>query len=223
MANMLDELNPADVREEGLDTHVIAKKIPVTVGFGSTIFEILLWLLFIIPGVVFLFQKIKAKNYFQQLEQRIQHNASQIDNYLEQRVVILQNCAKLLDRAIDLDKTTFAEIAKYRSGNAGDRELQRSEVASQIERISRDINVAIERYPELEAHDQIDEAMRQNVYLQREITAARELYNDTVNAWNRDVFAWPTKQIVAARSGYTTRIPFATSKEIKAKARDVFF
>ena len=72
MANLLDELNP-EVREEGLDTNVIAKKIPVKVGVGSTIFEILLWLLGIIPGVVFLFMKIKAKNYFQQLEQKIQY------------------------------------------------------------------------------------------------------------------------------------------------------
>ena len=57
-------------------------------GVGSTIFEILLWVLGIIPGVVFLFKKIKAKNYFQQLEQKLQHNASQIDNYLEQRVMV---------------------------------------------------------------------------------------------------------------------------------------
>ena len=80
-----------------------------------------------------------------------------------------------------------------------------------------------ENYPDLEAHDQIADAMQQNMYLQREITAARELYNDTVNAWNRDVFAWPTKMIVAARNGYTTRIPFIASAEIKAKAKDVFF
>jgi LemA protein len=44
-----------------------------------------------------------------------------------------------------------------------------------------------------------------------------------VNAWNRDVFAWPSKQIVAARQGYTTRIPFIASKEIKEKATGVFF
>ena len=104
MANMLDELNP-EIREEGLDTNVIAKKIPTKVGFGSTIFEILLWVLGIIPGVIFLFKKIKAKNYFMQLEQKIQRNASQIDNYLEQRVIVLQNCARLLDKAIDLDWT----------------------------------------------------------------------------------------------------------------------
>jgi LemA protein len=221
MANQLDELD-GNIREEGLDTHVIAKKIPVTVGKGSLVFEILLWILGIIPGVVFLFLKIKAKNYFQQLEQKIQHNASQIDNYLEQRVVVLQNCAKLLDRAVELDKSTFENLAKYRSGRA-DADSARNDMQGELDAISHSINVAFENYPDLRAHDQIEDAMKQNMYLQREITAARELYNDTVNAWNRDVFAWPTKQIVAARQGYTTRIPFIASKEIKEKATGVFF
>lgn len=219
MANMLDELNP-EVREEGVDANVIVKKIPVTVGVGSLIFEILLWVLGIIPGVVFLFMKIKAKNYFQQLEQKIQHNASQIDNYLEQRVVVLSNCAKLVDKAVNLDKETFESIAKFRSG-AGD-EL-RNDVQGQLDQVSRSINVALENYPELKAHNEIEDAMRQNMYLQREITAARELYNDSINTWNRDIFAWPTKQIVAAKNNYTTRIPFAASKEVKEQARSVFF
>lgn len=219
MANQLDELSN-ETRPEGLDTHVIAKKLPAKVGVGSIIFEVLLWVLAIIPGVVFLVKKIKAKNYFQQLEQKIQRNASQIDNYLEQRVVILQNCARLVDKAIDLDKTTFEAIAKYRSG-ASDEE--RNEVAGQIDTASRSLNVAFENYPDLKAHKEIADAMQQNMYLQREITAARELYNDTINAWNRDIFAWPTKMIVAARNGYTTRIPFIASEEIKQQAKSVFF
>jgi LemA protein len=221
MANQLDELSTVDIREEGLDANVIAKKLPVKVGVGSTIFEIILWVLGIIPGVVFLFKKIKAKNYFQQLEQKIQHNASQIDNYLEQRVMVLQNCARLVDKAIDLDKTTFENIAKYRSGNMTDE--ARNQVSSQLDAVSNSINVAFENYPDLQAHKEIKDAMQQNMYLQREITAARELYNDTVNTWNREIFAWPTKQIVAAKAGYTTRIPFIASKEIKEKAKSVFF
>lgn len=216
---MLDELNP-EVREEGLDTNVIAKKIPAKVGVGSTIFEVLLWILGIIPGVIFLFKKIKAKNYFQQLEQKIQANASQIDNYLEQRVIVLQNCAKLLDKAIDLDKSTFENIAKYRSGSS---EESRNSLQTELDNLSKNVNIAFENYPDLKAHREIEDAMKQNMYLQREITAARELYNDTVNAWNRDIFAWPTKQIVAARNGYTTRIPFIASKEIKEKAKEVLF
>ena len=219
MANMLDELNPQTM-DEGLDTNVIAKKIPVKVGIGSTIFEIFLWLMGILPGVIFLFMKTKAKNHFQQLEQKIQRNASQIDNYLEQRVVVLQNCARLLDKAIDLDKDTFTKIAQYRSG-AGDE--ARNEIVGDLDTISRNVNVAFENYPDLKAHKEIADAMQQNMYLQREITAARELYNDTINAWNRDVFAWPTKMIVAAKNGYTTRIPFIASKEIKEKAKDIFF
>ena len=220
MANMLDELSTTDIRAEGLDTHVIAKKLPVKVGIGSTIFEILLWVLGIIPGVIFLFKKIGAKNYFQQLEQKIQRNASQIDNYLEQRVMVLQNCARLVERAVDLDKSTFESIAKYRSGV---REESRSDLSAALDTAARSVSIAVESYPDLKAHSEIADAMQQNMYLQREITAARELYNDTVNAWNRDVFSWPTKQIVAARAGYTTRIPFIASEEIKAKAKDVFF
>ena len=222
MANMLDETSVADVNPAGRDVNVIHKQIPVTVGFGSTLFEILLWVLGIIPGVVFLFKKIKAKNYFQQLEQKIQHAASEIDNYLEQRVVILKNCARLLDKAIDLDKSTFEKIAMYRGGGVASGE-ERNKIAGELDNISRSVSIAFENYPDLEAHDEIQEAMKQNTYLQREITAARSAYNDVVNAWNRDIFCWPTKQIVAARSGYTTRIPFATTSEIKEQARDVFF
>ena len=136
--------------------------------------------------------------------------------------MVLQNCARLLDKAIDLDKSTFENIAKYRAGNM-DADEARNEIEGSIENISRNINVAVESYPDLQAHREIADAMQQNMYLQREITAARELYNDTIDQWNRDIFAWPTKMIVAAKNGYTTRIPFVASKEIKEQAKGVFF
>ena len=42
MANELDETT-GPVRDEGRDVHVIDKQIPVRVGWGSTLFEVLLW------------------------------------------------------------------------------------------------------------------------------------------------------------------------------------
>ena len=222
MANELDELVDS-VNEEGRDVNVIEKQIKIKVGWGSKFFEIMLWVCGILPGLIFLFMKTNAQKHFDQLQQKIQRNASQIDNYLEQRVMVLQNCARLLDKAIDLDKSTFENIAKYRAGNNGDTDTARNEIGGQIENIARNIHVAVESYPELAAHREIADAMQQNMYLQREITAARELYNDTINEWNKDIFAWPTKKIVAAKNGYTTRIPFAASKEIKEKAKGVFF
>ena len=222
MANELDELN-GPVNGQGRDVNVIEKQIPVKTGVGSVIFEVLLWILGIIPGIVFLFMKVKAGNYLSQLQQKIQHDAAQIDNYLEQRVVILQNCAKLLDKAIDLDKTTMTQIAAYRSGANPNDDGARNQMAQQIESVGRSINLAFENYPDLKAHAEIADAMQQNAYLQKEITAARELYNDTVNVWNRDIYAWPTKMIVASKRGYTTRIPFTASAELKEQARGVFF
>lgn len=220
MANELDELT-GPVNAEGRDVNVIQKQLPVKVGAGSVVFEILLWILGIIPGVVFLIMKVKAKSYLLKLQQKLQHDASQIDNYLEQRVVILQNTAKILEKSIELDKSTYTQIAALRSGVGTDDD--RNNVAQEVDTLYAQIRVAMENYPELQAHKDIQEAMRQNSYLQKEITAARELYNDTVNQWNRDIYAWPTKMIVAAKQGYTTRIPFTTTQEIKAQARGVFF
>ena len=221
MANELDELKDP-VNQEGRDAAVIEKQLPIKTGVGSVIFEVILWVLGIIPGIIFLIMKIKAGNYLSQLQQKIQHDASQIDNYLEQRVVILQNCARLLDKAIDLDKTTMTQIAAYRSGaNADDN--ARNDVAQKIDSVGRSINIAFDNYPDLKAHAEIADAMQQNAYLQKEITAAREVYNDTVATWNRDIYAWPTKMIVASKRGYTTRIPFSTSAEVKEQARGVFF
>ena len=216
MANELDELTGPG-NDEGRDVNVINKQIPVTVGVGSKIFEVALWILGIIPGAIFLWRKIQASNYFDKLQQKLQHDASQIDNYMEQRVMILQNAVGLLDRAIDLDKTVFTEVAKARSGG----NINAAEAG--IENIDRAINVCLEQYPDLKAHATIQDAMQQNSYLQREITAAREVYNNTVAQWNRDIFVWPAKRIVAAKRGFTTRIPFTTTKEIKEQARAKFF
>ena len=220
MANELDELT-GPVNEAGRDVNVIEKQIPVKVGFGSTLFEIMLWVLGILPGVIFMFMKIQAKNYFQQLQQKIQADASQIDNYLEQRVQILQNVAPLVNKAIDLDKDVMKSIAAFRSGLNPDAD--RNAVNKSLDTAFARLFPQIEAYPELKSHEAIADAMRQNSYLQKEITAARTLYNDTVTQWNTDIFMWPTKMIVAARSGYTTRIPFTASAEMKARARGVFF
>ena len=250
MANQLDEVQ-GPVNSEGRDVHVIDKQIPVVVGFGSTLFEIALWvtlpllvllyvLLFgstlqnplavavagclvgILPGVIFIFMKISARNYYQQLEQRIQAEASNIDNYLEQRVQILQNVVGLVQRAIDLDKDVMKAVAALRGGG-NVNEQNRSEVNAQVNTAFGRLFPQVEAYPELKAHNAIADAMQQNNYLQREITAARTVYNSRVTQWNTDIFAWPTKMIVAARQGYTTRIPFTASAETHEAARGKFF
>lgn len=220
MANELNELKDY-VNEEGRDINVIEKQLPVKIGAGSVVFEVFLWIL-IIPGLIFLFMKIRARNYLRALQQKIQHNASQIDNYLEQRVVVLQNVVGIVEKSIDLDKDVMKSVAQFRSG-INPNEENRNEIAGELDTAINNIRLSFEAYPDLKAHRALADAMQQNSYLQREITAAREVYNDTVLSWNQDIYAWPTKMIVAARAGYTTRIPFTASREVKEQARQTFF
>ena len=220
MANELDELT-GNVNAAGRDINVIERQLPVKTGFGSVLFEILLWVCGIIPGVIFLFMKIGAANYFRQLQQKIQADASQIDNYLEQRVMILQNAAALVEKSVTLDKEVMTSVAALRGGTVN--ESNRNAMAAQIDTAFGRLFHQVEAYPELKAHAAIHEAMRQNALLQKEITAARTLYNDTVTQWNTDIYDWPTRMIVAAKAGYTTRIPFTTTSEIKQQARGTFF
>lgn len=240
MANNLNELED-EIREEGRDINVIAKPIKVEKDFSVSMIVMVLYLFglaiavygiiekayllipagIVIIGYVFMALK-KTDSYFFQLEQRIQQSASQIDNYLEQRVVVLQNAAKLVEKAVDLDKTVFSDIARLRSNNAG-KDTDRNEIQSQLDKAYTGLNIAVENYPDLKSHREIADAMQQNMYLQREITAAREVYNDTIGVWNREIFEFPFKKYIAAKKGYTTRIPFIASKEIKERAREVFF
>lgn len=249
MANLLDEVT-GPVNDNGRDVHVIDRQLPVEIGFGSTLFEIALWVLIpvlvwsyvlimgetlenpmlvgivgclagVLPGVIFIFMKISARNYFQQLEQRIQAEASNIDNFLEQRVQILQNVVGLVERAVDLDKDVMKAVAALRGGSVNAE--NRSDVNQQINAAFGRLFPQVEAYPELKAHNAIADALQQNNYLQREITAARTVYNSRVTQWNTDIFAWPTKMIVAARQGYTTRIPFTASAETREMARSKFF
>ncbi len=249
MANLLDETQ-GPINNEGRDVHVIDRQIPATITFKSTLFEIALWitipllvllyvcfmgnqlespervaaigcLLGILPGVIFIFMKISARNYFMQLEQRIQAEASNIDNFLEQRVQILQNVVGIVDRAIDLDKDVMKAVAALRGGKISD--TNRSDINNQLNVACGRLFPQVEAYPELKAHQAIADAMQQNNYLQREITAARTVYNSRVTQWNTDIFSWPTKMIVAARQGYTTRIPFTISAETREMARSKFF
>ena len=199
MANELDELT-SPVEAGGRDINVIQKQLPVKIGWGSVLFEVLLWVCGILPGIIFIFMKISAANYFRKLQQKLQADASTIDNYIEQRVIILKNVASLVGKAIDLDKDVMKAVAAYRGGvNLND--TSRNAVSNQLDIAFGRLFPQVEAYPELKAHAAIAEAMQQNAYLQKEITAA--------------------KMIVAARAGYTTRIPFSTSSEMKAAAKTV--
>lgn len=251
MADFLDEVAEPTLDPNGHDVRVVNQRMPVTIGAGSIIFEIALWIVLpilvviymflegnstvekpllvtiiaclvgMLPGLIFVFMKISAKNYFQQLAQKIQAESSNLDNYLEQRVQILQNVVGLVDRAVNLDSDVMKSVAALRGGTI--TEENRSAVNQQVTTAFGRLFPQVEAYPELKAHEAIADAMQQNNYLQREITAARTVLNNRITQWNTSIYEWPTKMIVAARMGAKTRIPFYADEETIKQARSKFF
>lgn len=221
MANELDE-KTGPVNEKGQDVHVIDKQLEPKIGAGTITFIVFLFILGIIPGLIWLAVKASRQSYLDGLQQKIQHNASQIDNYLVQKGDILRNASDLLGQAINIDKSVFLDIAKARSGaDINGNELSKKN--AQVEQISKKVQVAFEQYPNLKSHEALADCMQQNSYLTKEITAARDLYNDTVLEWNQAIFKWPTNKYIASKKHWTTRIPFTASAEQKAAANERYF
>ncbi len=179
MANQLDELT-GPVNAEGRDINVIQKQIPAKVTWRSTLFEVILWLLGIIPGLVFLFVKIKAKNYLQKLEQQVQAQSSTVDNYLENRVQLMINAVSIAREAVQFETNVLEKVTAYRSGlniNESNRSLVAKDIDETFNSVVsglqglRSVNVQFERYPELKAHDLLKKVMDDNRRSQAEITS----------------------------------------------------
>ena len=172
-------------------------------------------------SILLLITDIVCMCSFMQLEPKIQTAASDLGNYQDKRYRILIVVADLVKRSTGLDEDVMKAVAAYRSGTVTGDGLVRN--AEALSRAFSYLVPHVEAYPELKSQAIIAEAIRQDHSLQADITAARAHYNDKVLQWNRDIFVWPVYQIVAARQGYTTRIPFIASAEVIEGSKKAFF
>jgi len=178
---------------------LVNTQLSPTIKNGTKVFEVAMWVLGIVPGVVLQVKKNKARNYFTALDRRINLAAAQIDVFLEQRVQILRSCPSFT-----------ADIDPGLVGGAAGETLNITNG-----RIDHAYQVLIERAQSAQGGQLptgLQNALRADRNVQREITAARTLYNDTVNMWNTDIFMWPAKQMVAADQKLTTRPVFVGSR-----------
>ena len=176
----------------------------------------------LVPFALLFWRKKTTVSHFQALLQKINGLASEIDNYIDQQIDILNNVAPLVEKSIDLDKDVMKSVAAFRGGVDITNE-NRNAVAGQVSAAYRALVPHVEAYPDLKAHAVIAEAMQKAEHLRKEITAARTLYNDRVTQWNREVFEWPIKRMVAAEQHYRTLVPFAIDAGRKEGGHQVFF
>lgn len=239
MTNEPDEMKNENIKERQ-ETNSINKQIKVTATSGEKKVPYIVTLV----GIILLVYGICSEDYvagaiglvigiypwwamgkisaqFNAAEQEIQKVANEIDSCMKQRTIILENLAKLIEKSVDTNEKIPMDTTKYKNGNFTDK--TRNEADRKLNDITRNINAILENNPELKRQKAIQDAIQQNAKLQRKIANAKTLYNEAVNTWNKEIFEFPLKKIVAAKEGRTTRIPFIANEEIKQKSKEVFF
>ncbi|UUD36541.1 LemA family protein [Mycoplasmopsis citelli] len=162
---------------------------------------------------------IVTKNKFLRMQNKINNSASGIDVQLTKRFDTLTKLADAVAAYKKQEETMTHEFAQMRSliysnptANASQIEALNSSILGRLIAVS-------ENYPDLKSSTLFKDLMDQSAYLEREIAAARRVYNMDVNEFNSVIFTWPNS-VVASFQGLTTKPLYQASA---AKREDVKF
>lgn len=205
MSNLYNPKNSANI--EGFEPRIDNdSKKPVV----STAAKVTFWTL----GTLFLFiapiYYISQKNNFMRQQNLINESAGTIEVQLEQRSATLLKLADQVRSYREYEKSILSDITRLRSLKSN------IENAQEIEDLNNSLFgrlIAVsENYPELQASKIYQELIQQTAYLERELAAARRLYNSNVNSFNTQIFIFPSS-IVASSMNLTTYPMFSTSNQ----------
>ncbi|MFV8470469.1 LemA family protein [Mycoplasma sp. AA7A] len=167
--------------------------------------------IFIIPVIWY----IVRRNKFLRMQNEINEAASGIDTQLQKRSDTLNKIVLQVKSYKIHEEKVFEDVAKLRSLTlAGNTAANSEEIESLNNSIFGRLMAVGENYPELKADGLYKELMEETVYLEREIAAARRLYNSKANAFNMQIMTWPDN-VVSSNMKLSTVPLFQAS----AKAR----
>lgn len=207
MANLYN--NRENKNQEGFNPYVDNSE---KVAQSSTAAKIAFWVLglLIFSAIYFLVKRnayLKQQNY-------INESASTIDVQLAKRSDTLVKLYDVVQSHKQFEKDTFSEIARLRTFRSSSNltSAQRTELEGLNNSVFGRLMAVSENYPELKASESYKTLTEQIVYLEREVAAARRLYNTNVTQFNASIFAWPGS-VVAATLGLSTFGLFAASTQ----------
>lgn len=141
---------------------------------------------------------------------KVDESESWIDVALTKQYNVL---TKMLDTVKGYQKheqSVLSELVELRTGMS----MTEKKVANDaMDKVSRDISVLVEAYPELKANTNFVELQKAIVDVEEHLQAARRLYNSNVNAYNTNLVVFPSS-IVTNNMGVVKR-EFFEADEIK--------
>lgn len=176
---------------------------------GLRIFFYITFIL-IIPAIAYVIWYISTKNKFIELQTRINQQASGIDIQLTKRRDTLLKTYESVKGYIAHEKGIQENVARIRSEAISPE--NRNEMSSNIDSLSSQFKVSFERYPDLKANTVMIDFMNNIEDLEREIAAARRLYNSDVQRYNQAILSTPDT-IVSSKQGLETFPLFVATQQ----------
>ena len=121
----------------------------------------------------------------------------------------MRNIYSLLSKEDNFAKLSFSEILK---------ESDLTKKGQSVETVTHEVNGILKENPKLN-NTQLSNEIERNKNLQKEIFSIKDVYNNAVLQWNKEIFLWPANRIVAAKEGYTTELTYNVLDEIKVRAK----
>ncbi|QKT05457.1 LemA family protein [Mycoplasma sp. OR1901] len=205
MSNLFN--NREYTRPEGLEPSVdnSVKKPEVSL-FGKIMF----WIIGL--GIFSAVAYVIKSNRFKRMQNDVNEAASTIDTQLAKRADTLYKLVSSVKSFKEHEKDLYTSVTRMRAltgtGNINDSVELEKLTSSALGRL-----IAVrENYPELKSSDLYKELMEQSTYIEREIGAARRLYNSRVNEFNSSIFTWPNN-VVSTTMKLTTLPLFQASQK----------
>lgn len=207
---MLIDTRTKSVNPEGFNPTVQNQVIPAKRTTGGLILFVIFCILTI--GLLAIYLPVK-KNYFNRKQMQINQAASGIEVQLAQRRDTLVKLVDATKSSMKFEQDLLKDVVSLRS--MAINKSNAVEANDKIERGFGRLLATFERYPEVKSIQTVQNLMSNADYQEREIAAARRLYNSEVTAFNQEIFTWPAC-IPATSLKLTTFALFAATETQKA-------
>ncbi len=152
----------------------------------------IMFVLLIVAGV---YWKINTENKLNRLVIKVDESASDIDVILIRRYDTLTKMRDICKQYAKHEHEVFVEISAVRSGMSVD-ELKNAD--KQMTALLEKINLVVESYPQLKAHEQFQTLSKAIWDLENNIQAARRIYNGNITLLNTMIVNFPSRLVANA-------------------------
>jgi len=167
-------------------------------------------LIFVILLVVIVVVLAMIYNGLVQLRVRSESAWSDIDVQLKRRHDLIPNLVETVKGYAAHEKSTFEDIAKYRSpAMSATTTADRAQAEGQLTMALKSLFAVAENYPQLQASEQFKNLQQQLSSLEDDIQNSRRYYNAVVRDLNTRIASFPTN-ILAGMFGFMPKQFFET-------------